>query len=41
MQEKKADAGQGIVTARAGSTAGVERQDHLPLVRGRHVATEG
>ena len=39
--QQKVDAGHGIVTARAGSTAGVERQDHLPLVPGRHAATEG
>ena len=41
MQERKADAGHGIVTARAGSTAGVTRQDHLSLAPGRHAATEG
>ena len=41
MQEQKVDAGDGTATARAGSTAGVERQDHLSLVPGRHAATEG
>ena len=40
MQEQKADTGHGIVTTRSGSTAGVNRQDHLSLVRGRHAATE-
>ena len=36
--EQKVDAGHGIVTARAGSTAGVERQDHLSLVPGLHAS---
>ena len=38
---EEADAGQGTTTAREGSTAGVERQDHLSLVPERHAATEG
>ena len=32
--------GYGIVTARAGGTAGVSRHDHLSLVPERHAATK-